>query len=108
MTELLAQGPLDPADDSQITAEAQTLIESAFTTTEAQLPTSALITEQEVLFSTAAAVPVRRNRGWTRALTAIRGAFITKAADSAPKRRHYPARLDYLEHSRMAREMHRL
>ncbi|MBV9514157.1 MAG: hypothetical protein JO280_08985, partial [Mycobacteriaceae bacterium] len=102
-TELLAQDPQQPADDGQITVEAEALIESVFATTEVAPSAPTLITEQEVMFSTAAAVPARRQRWWTR-----RGASAAKPTDSAPKRRHYPARMDYLEHSRMAREMHRL
>ena len=65
--------------------------------------TPILITEQEVAFSTAAAVPVQptTTRWWTQTsrviLLAIRRMF-----------RHYPSRLSYLEHSCMAREMDRL
>ncbi|MBV9516419.1 MAG: hypothetical protein JO280_20575 [Mycobacteriaceae bacterium] len=103
MTELLAHDPQQPANDGQITVEAETLIESAFATTKVAPAAPTLITEQEVMFSTAAAVPVRRQRWWTR-----RGAAAAKLTDAAPKRRHYPARMDYLEHSRMAREMYRL
>jgi hypothetical protein len=73
--------------------------------------TPALITEQEVLFATAAAVPLRPatvGRRWTDVIGAtLRAMFVS--ADAEPRRRrHYPPRSDYLEPSRMAREMHRL
>jgi hypothetical protein len=58
-----------------------------------------LITEQEVLFGTAAAkplVPAKTGRRWARMVGGAR------------PRRHFPARNDYLESSRMAREMYRL
>jgi len=77
--------------------------------------TQVLITEQQVLFSTAAAVPLppaKTSRRWTGAVRAIaasvRAAFVTSSDEARPKRRHYPPRSDYLEDSRMAREMFRL
>ena len=83
-------------DDAEVTVEAA--------------PAPALITEQEVVFSTAAAIPARRTRAWTPAsiAAAVRGVFATSSADARPERRHYPPRATYLEYSRMAREMHRL
>jgi len=83
-------------------------------TTETVSRTPVLITEREVAFATAAAVPLpsTATRRWTEAIriafTAIRGIYATPTADSSPARRHYPARTDFLQHSRMAREMHRL
>jgi hypothetical protein len=70
---------------------------------------SVLITEQEVLFATAAAaVPLQTGRRWTDVVAgALRVMFTTRTAEPRP-RRHYPPRNDYLEWSRMAREMHRL
>ena len=79
-------------------------------TTESQV----LITEQQVLFSTAAAValPPAKTRRWTEALRAVaasvKAAFATSGDEARPKRRHYPPRNDYLEDARMAREMYRL
>lgn len=78
-------------------------------------PAPTLITEQEVVFGTAAALSPRSTRRRTR-LARVRAVilavpvrmFVTAAADSPPKRRHYPSRLDFLENSRMAREMDRL
>lgn len=74
--------------------------------------TPVLITEQQVLFATAAAVPLqpaRTSRRWTEAVWAfLTMAFVKSDKESRPKRRHYPSRNDFLEDSRMAREMMRL
>jgi len=74
--------------------------------------TPVLITEQQVLFATAAAVPLQpeqTGRRWTGAVLAFLTAAFVKADNTTqPKRRHYPSRQDYLEDSRMAREMMRL
>jgi hypothetical protein len=74
-----------------------------------------LITEQQVLFATAAALPLRQaktRRRWTEAVRAIaaslRVAFATSDDEARPKRRQYPPRTDFLHDSRMAREMMRL
>jgi hypothetical protein len=76
--------------------------------------TTVLVTEHEVAFSTAAAVPFQptTTRWWTRArravLLSIGTALQALKASPHPARRHYPARYSYLEHACMAREMHRL
>jgi hypothetical protein len=79
--------------------------------TEPVTRTPVMITEQEVVFATAAAVPLqpaRPGRRWTDVVgAALRLMFTTRTAEPRP-RRHYPPRNDYLESSRMAREMHRL
>ncbi len=77
--------------------------------TEEVTQTSVLITEQEVAFSTAAAVPVRPAKT-RRGLTAVlRGIFVNSTANAEKPRRHYPPRRNsLLEHTTMAREMHRL
>jgi hypothetical protein len=64
-----------------------------------------LITPQEVVFSTAAALsrPASISR---RLIDAIRG--VGAALHRPPARRHYPQRFSFLEDSRMAREMDRL
>jgi len=83
-------------------------------TTETASRTPVLITEQEVALATAAAVPVPSTitRRWTEtiriALAAIGGMFATSTAHARPARRHFPPRTDFLEHSRMTREMRRL
>jgi hypothetical protein len=64
------------------------------------------ITQQEVVFSTAAALPSRRATRSRRLIDAIR--VVGAALHRPPARRHYPQRSGYLELSRMAREMDRL
>ena len=80
-----------------------------------QARTPVLITEQQVLFATAAAVPLqpaKTGRRWVEAARAIgasvRTADVMSGNDARPKRQHYPAGNDFLADSRMAREMLRL
>ena len=78
---------------------------------EAGSRTPVLITEQQVLFATAAAAPwpATTGRRWIAALRAfVLAAFVASSNEDRPKRRHYPPRADFLEDSRMAREMMRL
>jgi hypothetical protein len=77
--------------------------------------TPVVITEQQVLFATAAAMPlqpVKPSRPWTVAASAfgasVRAAHATSSNEVQPKRRDYPSRNEFLEDSRMAREMLRL
>jgi hypothetical protein len=65
-----------------------------------------LITQQEVVFSTAAALSSRPASISRRLIDAIRDAGA--ALLRPPARRHYPQRSSHLELSRMAREMDRL
>jgi hypothetical protein len=73
---------------------------------------SVVITEQQVQFATAAAVPLQpaKTRSWiSRAFAAfVSAASVTSETEKKPKRRHYPRRYDFLEDARMAREMYRL
>jgi len=75
-------------------------------------PAPTLITEQEVIFSTAAAVspaPTRRRQRTTRVVAvAMRRLLAVSSPDSRPRRQHRPPRDGFLEDSRMEREMHRL
>ena len=64
------------------------------------------ITEQQVLFSTAAARSLRPASISRRLIDAIR--VVGAALHRPPARRHYLSRSSYLEMSRMAREMDRL
>jgi hypothetical protein len=57
-----------------------------------------LITEHEVAFSTAAAVPMPSTRWWmgaTRVVAVATRRIARTSADSRPKRRHYPRRCRY-------------
>jgi hypothetical protein len=72
----------------------------------------ALITEQQVLFSTAAAValPPAKTRRFSDAVHAVAGsvrAWLVSAA-KPPAPRRYPKRYVWLENSLMSREMDRL
>jgi hypothetical protein len=74
-----------------------------------------LVTEQEVVFSSSAAVSLPRTkttRRWTDATRVVaatlRRIFPTSTARPRPPRRHYPPRYSFLEDALMAREMHRL
>jgi hypothetical protein len=73
---------------------------------------SALITEQQVLFSTSAAVavPAAKPRRWTEAIESVAGAVHGWFAEALkpPLPHHNPKRYDYLENARMSREMDRL
>ena len=84
------------------------LVTSQPTSTETQ----ALITEQQVLFSSAAAValPPAKTRRWTDTIHAISGALraMFAATEKPPARRHYPKRHAWMDNALMAREMDRL
>jgi hypothetical protein len=77
-------------------------------------PAPTLITEQQVLFSTAAAVAVRPAtiRRWPKAMgvirSVIRGMWTTSTADSPEPHPHYPKRYEFLEQACMSRAMSRL
>jgi hypothetical protein len=83
-------------------------------TLDAVSPPPILITEQEILFSTAAAVPVRptRMRPWRQTIHDVRAAmqrlFLTSTADSSEPHPHYPKHYEFLDKALMAREMDRL
>ena len=104
MTELLAPFGASPE-----------VVEQPADITEASPRTPGLITEQQVLFATAAALPLqpaKTSRCWTEVMrgigASVRAAFVTSSDDTQPKPRHYPSRNEFLEDSRMAREMMRL
>jgi hypothetical protein len=65
-----------------------------------------LITPQQVVLSTAAAVSSRPTSISRRLIDAIR--VVGAAAHRPPARRHHPQRFSFFEPSRMAREMDRL
>ncbi len=66
---------------------------------------AALITEQQVLFGSAAALAPAPARHWNVS-AAVRAMFARP--EKAHSQRHYPQRYSYLEHSAMSREMYRL
>jgi hypothetical protein len=68
--------------------------------TDVSADTVALITEEQVLFATAAAVPMQS--------ATTRCQIEASGNEAQPQRRHRRSRNDFLEDSRMAREMMRL
>jgi hypothetical protein len=81
---------------------------------EVGVPLQILITENEVAFSTAAAVSMRRTtrHRWTETISVVLRAahrmFLTSTSDPRTPRRHYPKQYAFLESSCLAREMDRL
>jgi hypothetical protein len=121
----LCQQPVFPAEQIRRTimteqlerlvgpAETLEIAHRAEQTTQAAVGTPVLITESEVAFRTAAAVPLRpAAKGWrtqaSRVALAVRRTVAGLIADERPEPRRHPRRLWYLEDPRMAREMGRL
>jgi hypothetical protein len=69
--------------------------------------TGAVVTEAEVLFATAAAVPLPRERTRRRLVAVLHRTFAIRA-DVRGDRNPRPQRLVYLEGARMARAMEKL
>jgi len=68
-----------------------------------------VISEQQVAFSTAAAVPLPRTKPHRGVFAALRAMFLSSTKEARPEPRHYPPRRDeFLEEAAMAREMRRL
>lgn len=80
--------------------------------TSSTIATTTLITEQQVRFSTAAAValPPTRTRGFSDVVHEVAEKVRAMFANSekSPAQRHYPKRNGWLENARMGREMYRL
>jgi hypothetical protein len=70
--------------------------------------TEVLITTQQVLFGTAAAVRTRREHIGGRLVATMRRMFATSTDTSRPRAQYYPKRYGFLENALMAREMERL
>jgi hypothetical protein len=74
--------------------------------------TQALVTEQQVLFSTAVAValPPAKTRRWSDTVQAVGTALRVRfaASEKPPARRHYSKRYAWLDNALMSREMDRL
>jgi hypothetical protein len=70
--------------------------------------TEVLITEQQVVFATAAAVAPRRENIGRRFAAMMRRTFVISPDAERPQPRHSPKRYAYLERALMAREMERL
>jgi hypothetical protein len=91
-----------PADPQDVVDEPKHVIEAV-------TQPLVIITEQQVAFSTAAAVPLPRTKPTRRVIAALRAMFLSSPGDARPAPRHYPPRRDaFLEQAAMAREMRRL
>ncbi len=97
----------DQADNQAVTTPAAV---------EQSTETAALITEQQVLFASAAALapapaltptPAEHHRAGHGLATAVRAMF-ARPEKKTRARKHYPQRFGYLENSLMSREMDRL
>jgi hypothetical protein len=67
-----------------------------------------LISTQQVVFGTAAALGARRESIGRRFVAIVRRALMTPAEESGQPRRHYPKHYAFLERALMSREMERL
>ena len=67
-----------------------------------------LITPQQVLFSTAAAVGVSRDSSGGRRVAVVRRMFATSTKAARPRSQYYAKRYAYIENAAMARAMERL
>ncbi len=103
----MSDAPTTPATTADAVDEAVPQPPSAAPSVEVS-STEVLITEQEMVFSTAAAVGVRRENIGRRLAAIVRRLFATSTDASRPRRRYYLPRYEFLEHARMAREMGRL
>jgi hypothetical protein len=70
--------------------------------------TEVVITTQEVLFSTAAAARIPREKVGGRLVAIMRRMFATSTDAARPSPRCYPKHYGFLEDALMAREMERL
>jgi hypothetical protein len=91
-----------PADPQDLVEEPEHVLEEV-----AQPPV--VITEQELAFSTAAAVGLPRTKPTRRVIAALRAKFRSLSDGPPPAQRHCPPRFyGFFEDAAMEREMHRL
>ena len=91
-----------PADPQDVVEEPEHVIEAV-----SHPPV--VITEQQIAFSTAAAVALPRTKPARRVTAILRAMFLSSSEDARPTPRHYPPRRDaFLEEAAMIREMRRL
>jgi hypothetical protein len=91
-----------PADRQDVVEEPEHVVEAA-------TQPLVVITEQEVAFSTAAAVPLPRTKPRRGVIAAVRAKFRSSSEEAPATPRWYPPRRDeFLEEAAMRREMRRL
>jgi hypothetical protein len=97
------------SEPSTAAADTQNVVENPEHVIEAVSQPLVVITEQEVAFSTAAAVPLPRTNPSHKVIAALRAMFLSSSEDVRPVPRHYPPlRDEFLEEAAMRREMRRL
>jgi hypothetical protein len=90
-------------------AETQNVVENPEHVIEAVSQPPVVITEQQLAFSTAAAVPLPRTKPNHGVFATLRAMFHSSSEDARPVPRHYPPRREeFLEEAAMLREMRRL
>jgi hypothetical protein len=90
-------------------ADPQNVVKNPEHVIEAVSQPPVLITEPQLAFSTAAAVPLPLTKPHRGAFAALRAMFRSSSSDAQPVPRHYPPlRDEFLESAAMEREMHRL
>lgn len=70
--------------------------------------TSPAVEARSTVFSTAVAVPLRRQKLSRQFVATLRRMFVSAAGTSRPRRDSYPRRYEFLERALIAREMGRL
>jgi hypothetical protein len=89
--------------------ESQDAVAAVEPVTEVVTQAPVVISEQEVVFSTAAAVRLRPAKTRHGLIAVLRGIFVDSTANAEKPSRRYPSLRDsFVEHAAMVREMHRL
>jgi hypothetical protein len=105
VSELIASA----ADPQDVVETPEHVVEEPEHVVEAVSQPPVVITEQAVVFSTAAAVPLPRTKPTRRVIAALSAMFLRSSEDPRPAPRHYPPRREaFVEDAAMDREMHRL
>ncbi|HEX4586388.1 MAG TPA: hypothetical protein VH185_00280 [Mycobacterium sp.] len=109
MTDMATTSEMATTNRPELEESGQT---SPVTSQPTSTDTHPLITEQQVLFSTASAValPPAKTRRLSGAIHAVSAALraMFAASEKPPARKHYPKRHVWLDNALMAREMDRL
>ena len=90
-------------------ADPQKVVEASEHVIEAASPPPVVITEQQVAFSTAAAVPLPRTKSRRGVIAAVRATLRSSSEEAPATPRWYPPRREaFLEDAAMKREMRHL
>jgi len=90
-------------------ADPQDLVEESEHFAQAVSHQPVISTEQAIVFSTAAAMPLPRTKAASRVIAGLPAMFLSSSESPRPPRHHYPPRFyAFPEDAAMEREMHRL